>query len=488
LQPLPPTYDLRQVGTWDESKARMELGLDWLILAAQIVGLGGVCLVEVARPRYRNLYTILVCTTMLILVQGQAWWFFTEFDRTRTSEILHLYQVVTIDGARKANLLAGLATATFLIAYAMFRSRQQKTGGPNVARRVADSIRPSSYGLVAVWTAGASALLVGAAGGILTAATRPGQAIVGGIAMYLIIASIGKLFLLYKLAARQRINPYDIAFFVFVFFLVLINSRFLASFLVVELAIFYNYCVNEIPRKSFVLIGLFFVAIFIGFGLYRDYSSKNVDLSFEDFVYFLQSRSGDENVTSWFYSANVEGFAGLAGIVGYESAYGALPRDLGVSDLRVFLQFVPYGIRNDPALPVADLYAQLASFYPYTGSVVASGLENAYAHWGTIGILLFGIVLAWLCLKCDELMRDAAADRFSIGVVSVHLLQLVRGSFFLALFFAFSECILLLLFKFLIRLTFVGSLSQRASTRGALVEPAGSSLPKAPHEGASEFH
>ena len=100
-------------------------------------------------------------------------------------------------------------------------------------------------------------------------------------------------------------------------------------------------------------------------------------------------------------------------------------------------------MRAHPALPFATIADQLATLYPYRGSVVNSGLQDAYAHFGVPGVIGLGGALGMTAHVLHTAMSDPSRDRLLLGLLSVHTLQLVRGSFFNALFFGISEVLVL---------------------------------------------
>jgi hypothetical protein len=77
-------------------------------------------------------------------------------------------------------------------------------------------------------------------------------------------------------------------------------------------------------------------------------------------------------------------------------------------------------------------------------------MEDAYAHFGIPGIIGLGLLLGGLTNWLHGLMSNPLRNRLLIGVLSVHSLQLIRGSFFNTLFFGIGEIVLVVLFAFLV--------------------------------------
>jgi hypothetical protein len=424
------------------------MSLDWLLLYLQVAALVVIVVRELIRLHRRNLYAVLIAGSLLVMVHGQAWWMFAQFDLTGYSYFQHLNQFITLDGARRANVYTALAVAVLVAAYgiSMWRIRALPPDhGQPPSRSILASKRTIVIG-AGVFVAGA-AFVVYLAGGPIEALLRPGQSFARGLTMFLLIASVGKVPALYRLSTGLRPTVREFVLFAATTALVLLNSRFLAVFLLLQLTLTANYCRRELSRL--VLFGALAAvfSVLIVFGLYRDELAKQQSgyANPEDYV----ERRLD-SITNWFYRANIEGFAGFAGLLSVEDRDG-LTHDFGVSELRVLTQFVPYSIRTDPALPFAGIATYLQGLYPYSGSVVTPGMENAYAHFGMPGVLGLGGLLGWLATWLHVSMSSPRTNRLIVGLVSVHALQLIRGSFFNTLFFGISEVLVVLMLMVFVR-------------------------------------
>jgi hypothetical protein len=98
----------------------MDLQLDWLCLYIQIILLLAISIREIIRERQKNLYAILIPAALLVLVQGQIWWMLNVFENNHFTEIDHLFQSISIEGLRRANLYAFLCIVSMGITYAFF--------------------------------------------------------------------------------------------------------------------------------------------------------------------------------------------------------------------------------------------------------------------------------------------------------------------------------------------------------------------------------
>jgi hypothetical protein len=252
------------------------------------------------------------------------------------------------------------------------------------------------------------------------------------------------------MAAHRKPPPIALVTFGVTFLLTVLNSRFLALFVVLQVAIIANYCVAELRRVLLAggagLAGL----VLVGYGLFRDFESYPGTANPFDvigFMRFYAARSAEGPLT-WFYSFNVEGFAGLAGILTREMRGGGVQHDFGASTASIFTQLIPHSIRTDPNLPFLTLSRFFESLYPYQGgSIVRPGLELAYAHFGIAGILALGILLGWLVVWLHRAMRAVEKDRLLIGVLSVQVLLLIRGTFVDAIFFGLGDLVILIAYR-----------------------------------------
>lgn len=429
--------------------SNVDLSLDWSWLYFQVMVLGAIIIREFLRPRGRNLYAILIAGAMLVLVHGQAWWVLAQFE-SGVDAIEHLEQTITLQGARLANFYIGLSVVCFGLTYLLFPLRKRVTE-PRPTTTVSPPNSPRMfYALVTIWTVVWAGVLLRYAGGFEAAVTKPGQSLVGGQTMALIMAGLGKLPLLRKTALGGKVVLLDLALFVLTLFLFLINSRFLTSFILLQLVVLVHYCRREVSRRSLLGLALALILILFVFGLYRDYTSRYEQVEVSELGHFLMTRTGEDSPVAWFYRKNVEGFTGLAGILTYEADQGGIVHDLGLSNLRVITRFIPSSLRNDPDLLFKTLDDFLRSLYPYAGSIVPSGMENAYAHFGVSGVLALGALLGYMARRFQLRMHNRTVDRLLIALISVHALQLIRGSFLTALVFAFAEAIMLWVFRLML--------------------------------------
>jgi hypothetical protein len=424
--------------------------IDWSILVTQTAFLLIFIAVEFFRKHNRNLYVIYIFGTTLVLVQGQAFWVFDYFS-SGFFEIRHLLQVISIQGVKLANLYTFLFTLSLIISYSICYSNTKKIADQ------ADNTKyfrskiyetPIFYGLVLAWVLISAWLLINLLGGIQTIIYNPG-ALVPGQTVLLIALSLGKLPLLRKLVLGFRVNLIEIMLFLIAFLLILFNSRFYAAFIVIQIFFIVNYCQKELSRSVLLIPAIILIFIFFVYGLYREYQNYYDDITFENMTTFI-SNIPFGGVSNWFYGGNVEGFVGFAGILTYEHNQGGIQHDFGISNLSLFTQLLPNAIRNSETFkPLTDF---LESFYPYPlQSIVAPGLENAYAHFGLFGVIGLGILLGFLAQWLHIKMTSRNVDRLGVGVLSVHSVLLVRGTFRAVLFFMLAEFVILGVYRFFLR-------------------------------------
>lgn len=400
------------------------------------------------RPQHRNIFALFIPATILVLIHAQAWWLLGQFEQREISTIVHLTQDISLSAAKQTVILVFGLTTTYLLAYWGIRFRITQ---PSHQQQPA-KIQPVHYVVIGVWISVFGLTLIQTLGGFVNMINQPGQAI-GGQTMLLIAMSLGKLPLFYKLSQRQAVKPIDILLFAVTFLLTLFNSRFLASFILIQLLLIYNYAVREVPRKVMAYAAFTLIFIFIGYGLYRDNATLNPDLSASERIFAaIERMTSDENPINWFYRTNVEGFAGLAGLLTYIEQNGPITHDFGISNLTLFTQLIPNGWRNNPNLPFGALAAYFASFYPYSGSVVSSGLENAYAHFGLLGILGLGGLLGYLTRYLHWQLGQPTPNRLLWALLAVQIFNLIRGTFRNALFFGLADLVIFGLFSAILAL------------------------------------
>jgi len=405
---------------------------------------------EYLRPYQRNLFVLLIAGTFFILVSGQAWWMLDRLCSNDMAGMTHLYQYVSISGARTANFYVGLAVLAFAFSYFIKDRRRSYIANvsPDIIKH--SIINKKTYIYIYVCVIVVAILLTESAGGFYTSITNPGLNFSYGVTMFLILLSIGKFPILQKIAYKQQINLADASLFVLVFFFTLINARMNAIFIFLQLIILVNYCGREFSRRSLLMAPLFVFTIFIVFGLYREFSSRGGFVAAELDSSFFVDYLDISMVIEWFYALNVEGFAGLAGLLTHEeyTARG-IDHDFGISNFVFITQFIPGVLRTDQSLPFYHFSEFLRSIYPYKdGSVISPGIEIAYSNYGILGVILLGGLLGFLSQFLHMTMIKRKR-RFIYALVSVQSLNLIRGPFSNAIFFALSEIVMFLVYKLL---------------------------------------
>ena len=221
--------------------------LDWLWLFAQVAVLAGIVIQSVARSSGRNLFVILIALAMLVMVQGQAWWMFNKFQESGVNTLLHLNQVISLDGARRANVIAGFSVLSFAAAYVLVSRRIPGLRTHTKPRSTAPLL---DLRLAAPLFLFSAVMVAQLAGGLPTLLSLPGQSLVHGLTMFLLLAWVGKIPFLHRVATGIRPGRSEAALFAVTFLLFLFNSRFLTVFLLLQTLVMANYCLREVPRAS----------------------------------------------------------------------------------------------------------------------------------------------------------------------------------------------------------------------------------------------
>jgi len=423
---------------------------DYLCLYLHVLLLFFVILRECLRSSQRNLFVILTASVFLFLVSGQAWWMLSFLEENGGGGMMHLYQYVSLPAARLANLYVGIAVVCFSILYFILGLKpiQKKIVRRHVNR--SQSTNKLVYFSLFLWVIGISIILTISAGGLIASLSSPGTNYSHGVTMLLILLSIGKLPLFYKIVSNSEITKLDVVLFLVVLLFTLLNARLNVALILLQLLIFINYCKHEISLRALLFVPVIAIILFIGFGLYREFASRESGvITLNEFITFIVAFVDVSMVINWFYAMNVEGFAGLAGVLTYAQSIGGLPFDFGVSNISFITQFIPGDLRTDPSSPLSEFSEFLRTIYPYEGSVVRPGMEIAYSNFGVFGIILFGALLAYLAKHFHHVMLSLKSSTLTlaIGLISVQSFHSIRGPFSNALFYGLSDLFMLLIFR-----------------------------------------
>jgi len=367
-----------------------ELFVDKVLLFGQIGVLLWILLSELLKQR-RNLLLIGVSVALLVLVQAQAWWTFSFLSDH--GWLVHYGQTVSLYGARLANVYTTLFVAAFVGATLVARKSVPTASPPH--RMAAESA--AARLVIWIWVILASGLVVVTVGGFGLLVTEPGR-LIPGQTVFLVAVGLAKMPMLRAIVAGERPRAGVVWLFALAFAVTLFNSRFLSLFLVLQAFILLNYCRRELSRLAVFSIAVVTFLVVIVYGLYRDFANHVAGaggLGLQSLPEYEFSRMSDGLIT-WFYMWNDESFVGLAKILSYEHLGAPIDHDWGLSELSVLTQLLPNSIRHDPGLPFQAIVQSLQNAYPYHGSIVPPGLEMAYAHFGPVGIVVFGVVLGYL--------------------------------------------------------------------------------------------
>jgi hypothetical protein len=418
----------------------------WLYLHVAILSI--IILRELLRPYQRNLFVLLIAGTFLILVSGQAWWVLNRLYNDELAGMMHLYQYVSISGARTANFYVGLSVLAFMFCYVIKDRRRSVIENTPQDNAKYAFIKSKTYTYIYMFVISVAILLTESAGGFYASITNPGLNFSYGVTMYLILLSIGKLPILQKIAYNKKINLVDVILIVIVLFFTIINARMNALLIILQLIILLNYCRLEFSRRLLLLVPLFAFSILIIFGIYREFSSRGGFVTGELDSSFFMDYLDITTVIDWFYGFNVEGFVGLAGLLSHEEYTGrGIDHDFGLSNFVFITQFIPGALRTDQSLPLFHFSEFMRSIYPYKdGSVIPPGLEIAYSNYGLWGVILLGGFLGYLS-QFLHIVMSKRKHRLIYALVSVQSLNLIRGTFSNAIFFALSEIFMYFLYK-----------------------------------------
>lgn len=425
----------------------IDLYFDWLWLYFQIFILAYIAGRELLKRNNRNLFAILVPLTILILVQGQTWWVFKQFEITKQTQLQIVMNIFSLDIARTANIYLGMGVISYFFTFLIYKNLRPQIKTPTLLSSISlPKPTRSSYIFAGIWTFSIAILLINKVGGLESAINKPGQ-MIGGQTVFILAIGLAKWPLILKIIRKQKINIIDISFFIVAVLITLFNSRFLAVFALLQLWIALNYCRKEISPLKITLMTIPLLGILFVFGIYRDFAYKYGTIGFEAAEIYSES-SINFDALDWFYRYNVEGFTGLAGIINYKREAGGLEYDFGISEFSIFLNYIPNSIRNNPNLFFADISNFFKDIYPFSGSVVPSGIELSFGHFGLIGMLLYFSLLGFLTAYFHYQAKKIGSHQVTVLLLSVQLLSGVRGSIFGSImFFGLADLITMWIYR-----------------------------------------
>ena len=398
---------------------------------------------------------------MLALLNGQAWWVFSQFSDNQTSIIYHINKSISADGAKLANFYLGLSAIVLFITYRVLEKKSLKNEFNSTPLLKGEkSVNAISNFILVSWALFFSYIAFDVMGGVMEVISHPGQFMGNGATVFLVLVHLTRLQFLKSIAKNQKSQLVEGLLFVFVVIFQLFNGRGWMLFFVFQLLIIYNYCKKEITRKTAILFFLLFLFVIFIFGMYRHFTSLADPSTLNEYISVY---SGSDNPINWFYSTSVESFAGLAGILTYKETHSIF-HDFGISNLTFWMKLIPYQIRLDPTFPFVELNEFILNKYPYPDSITRSGYESLYAHFGIFGILSLGVLFPYCANKFHSCMTGNNPNKFKIALYSAYLLLLLYGNLFFIFFYAMTETIGLIIFWILNLISkqiFIGALKNK---------------------------
>ncbi len=425
----------------------MTANINLLIIIIQIIILLSLIFRE-SRKSQINFLLIFVIISYIVLVQLQSLWLLFKFNDDVHSIITIVGNKFSYDSYSKTNILFFIGVIVFSFTVVLTDKLRLYKNRLHYCYKY--SIPLIAYFFVICWFFIFSVLLINKIGGIDSAIYNPGQ-MIEGQTVYILMLSIAKWPLLFKLNFKYKLNFLDFVLFFIYFLLILFNSRFLASFAVVQLVFVYHYRVQTINIKKLAIVAIPFFLIFIVFGLYRDFSYRFETVGVVEASTQYDMIKEDFSITDWFFTGNVEAFTGTAGIIHF-SDNNNFEIDYGLSELSNLFNFIPNKIRNSPNSIIKELNTTLSSAYPYKGaSVVPSGLETSFGHFSYFGFFLYNIFIGFLPVFFHKSIVFNKSN-YLLLFLSVHLLNSVRASLFGAfIFFGTAEIITFFIFKSMLK-------------------------------------
>ena len=404
-----------------------DFGTHQLILACQFFLLGSVVTCELLSRR-KNFFALIVALAILLLIHGQAAWIFAKFYEEGQFELVIGYHALTWASIKQANIIYLWTVCAFVFGWAIFRLLKRSYKVSETSQR---KFRFGWLGhtLVSIWLIIMAIALIKNAGGLEVAVTQPGQ-LIGGQTVLLLAVSIAKWPLLCRVIFFQKLRLMDVLLFLGALLMLLLNSRFLTCFAVLQVLLAIHYCRTELKIRWLAIMAVPAFLILIVFGVYREFGHRKA-MEADNFVAFKDTNF---DTLDWFYNNNVEGFAGVSGIIERELSSG-LSHDYGLSQAAILLRYIPNSIRNDPNLPFLKWEETLKGVFPYDRSVVPSGFELSYGHFGPSGMVSYGLCLGILCGLFHSQARLRTFSGIFCLIIGIQLLNGVRGSLMGAIMF-----------------------------------------------------
>lgn len=424
------------------------LDINFLLIVFQIIILTSLIFRE-SRKLHRNYILIFLVLSYIILVSLQSLWLHFEFKKFNYSTISVVGNSFSYNSYLKTNLL--FFVAVLLFSFTVIITDKLRLFKIKYHDKIEFYLPGFGYFIIIIWTLFFSALLINKIGGFDSAVNNPGQ-MIEGQTFYILMLSLAKWPLLLKLNFKFKPNIIDFLLFSFYLLIILFNSRFLTSFAIIQLFFVYHYRIKSIEVRKILLLGIPLFLIFIVFGIYRDFSYRFDTVGLNEALSQYANVKDEFSIVDWFFSANVEAFSGTAGIIHYSINNSNFNLDYGLSEFSNLLNLIPNKLRNSPHSIIKEINDYLISVYPYRGgSVVPSGFETSFGHFSYFGFFIYNIIIAFLAVYFHKSIINKKTNYLPV-ILSVHLLNSVRASFWGAfIFFGISEIITLTFFRFMFK-------------------------------------
>lgn len=202
--------------------------------------------------------------------------------------------------------------------------------------------------------------------------------------------------------------------------------------------------IKKISKLMFLNVIVLSGLVIVFFGLYRNMTNYNINnLSYIEYLYWYIF-SGQ--IFDWLYYGNIEAFTGLAGIIAFDLKYGIF-YDFGLSHFSFLFKLVPFFIRQH----VYEYMNYLYFLYPYNGSLISSGLENAYAAFSYTGIFIYSLLIYFIIYFSNNFLGVNKIYPLFNYVIPVALIHLLRGLIGGTVLLAIANSLIICLFYFLLK-------------------------------------
>ena len=224
--------------------------LDYIFLIFSILILLGFITYEYQKSKNRNLISIFVTGSILVLVALQIVWIENQFLINGNGVVKHLHKFISIEGARTANFYFFISMITYLLGSWTSSFLKYKVKPIKSQDNYVISFSKFFYFFMFIIVITFIISLINLGGGIEKSLSTVGTNMNRGVTMHILFISLGKFPLFYKIINNSKINLVDILLFSFVIFATIFNARMNTALILLQFFLLWNYKIKQFSRKQ----------------------------------------------------------------------------------------------------------------------------------------------------------------------------------------------------------------------------------------------